>query len=98
MTIYLKNDVLDSKERMALAEALYQKGHSLENDGTALRLSRIENGLFVSAKKGVYEIGFSSRTSLMRAVGILCGHLEDECFETKQHQQKRIYLLLYHLK
>ena len=89
MIFCLKGDMLDSKVRLALNEGLYQKGHSLGNDGVMLCLSKIEEGLSVSIKKGVYEIGFSTRTSLMRAIGILCGHLYDAEFETKQKQQKK---------
>ena len=88
MILNLKNNILDNKELFALTEALRQKGHLLGNTGVPLYISKISDGLTVSVKNGVYEVGVSTRTSLMRAIGILCGHLEDVCFETEQRQQK----------
>lgn len=88
MIINLRNSTLNSKELFALTEALQQKGHSLGEKGAALYVFKNQEGLSVSVKNGKYNIGFSTRGSLMRAVSILCGHLDDDFFEIKQQPQK----------
>lgn len=89
MEFQLITDHSDQKDLFAVSEAMKQLGHEISTAGTvALNIQRQKRGFRVSIQHGTYEIGYSSRSSLVRAVGILCGHLDTAHFETEQFQQK----------
>lgn len=81
----------NTKATFAIEEALKQLGHGiLAESENMLTVKPREDGLRVCVKNGTYEIEYSTLSSLMRAVGILCGHLTDSFFETEQMPQKQL--------
>lgn len=88
MNFFIDQQKADARAVFAAGEAFRQTGHALSNGGAELRLEKMSEGLSVSVRNGAYKIGYSSLSSLMRAVGILCGHLNDDSFQTEQKPQR----------
>lgn len=91
MLFQLKNNSIDERAIFAIAEAMKQLGHEISQESkNIISIKKREKGLLVRANNNMYEIEYSTLSSLMRAVGILCGHLQDSAFETEQIPQKEL--------
>ena len=90
MLFQVQTDSKNPKVMLALTEALHHLGHGLSESGSLLTLSEIDIGFRVYVQNGKCGIEYSTLSSLMRAVGILCGHLEDENFDIFQKPQKEL--------
>jgi len=58
-------------ELFAIGEVLSQFSHQIDGDGVTVEAFKMENGLSLAKSDGIFTLGYSSRTTLMRAVGHL---------------------------